>query len=191
MARSRAVRSLAAALGIGALVGLVVAGLGGRIAMRVVALADDREDFGRFTAGGDVVGEVTLVGTLFILVLGVGQGVLVAAVYLGMRRWLPTRPSTLKLAFAAFLLGAGLTRIVNGNEHDFLFVDTAVSLVAFGVVIVLVGLLIPTLVERVAPRRISRSSWGRGAVGAVVIASLVLGVLSVVHAFDVAGNGLA
>ena len=190
MTRSAAVRSLAAALGVGALVGLVVAGLGGRIAMRLVALADDREDFGQFTAGGDVVGEVTLAGTLFILVLGVGQGVLAAALYLGMRRWLPARSSTLKLAFVAFLLGVGFTQIVNGNEHDFLFLDTAVSLVAFGLVIILVGVLIPTLVERVAPRRISRSWWGRGTVGAVVLAALVLGVLSVIHAFDVASDGL-
>jgi hypothetical protein len=54
---SPSVRSQATALGVGALVGLAVAGVGGRLAMRDVALADGREDFGLTTEVGNVVGE--------------------------------------------------------------------------------------------------------------------------------------
>lgn len=184
------VRSVAAALGIGALVGLVVAGGGGRLAMRLVALADGREDFGRLTEGGNVVGDITLGGTLFVVMLGLGQGLLVATLYLGLRRWLPARPLLLKLVFTLFLLGVGFTQIVNGNEGDFVFVNTVVSLVAFGVVMLAVGLLMPTLIERVAPRRISLSRWGRAAVGTLVVLAVVFGALSINHALEVAGDDL-
>ena len=68
-------RSPAAALGVGAFVGLVVAGGGSRVAMRLIALADGREDFGLSTEGGDIIGEVTLEGTLFVLFAGLVLGI--------------------------------------------------------------------------------------------------------------------
>jgi len=59
MMRSRALRSVAAALAVGAPVGLIVAGGGARLAMGLIALADDREDFGSITGSGAFVGEIT------------------------------------------------------------------------------------------------------------------------------------
>jgi L-asparagine transporter-like permease len=181
-------RSQATALGVGALVGLVVAGLGGRLAMRVVALADGREDFGLTTEGGNVVGDVTLGGTLFILLLGVAQGVLGALLYLALRRWLPVRPWLAAVVFALFVLGLGLGQVTNGNEADFVFVNAVVSLVAFGCVILVLGLVLPPLIERISPRRISPSLWGRGLVAAVVVLAVVFGAVSVNDALEIAAG---
>lgn len=185
---SPSLRSQATALGVGALVGLVVAGVGGRLAMRVVALADGREDFGLTTEGGNVVGDVTLGGTLFILLLGVAQGVLGALLYLALRRWLPVRPWLATVVFALFVLGLGLGQVINGNEADFVFVNTVVSLVAFGCVILVLGLVLPPLIERISPRRISPSLWGRGLVAAVVVLAVVVGAVSVNDALEIAAG---
>jgi hypothetical protein len=55
---------LAAALAAGALGGLVVAGAGARVAMGLIAAANDREDFGAISGSGAVVGEIILGGPL-------------------------------------------------------------------------------------------------------------------------------
>ena len=68
--RSRVVRSGAVALVVGATVGLLVAGGGARLAMRLIALADNREDFGATTGSEATVGEITLGGTVAVLLTG-------------------------------------------------------------------------------------------------------------------------
>ena len=148
--------------GVGALVGLVVAGGGGRLAMRLIALADDREDFGLSTEGGDTVGEVTLEGTLFVLFTGLVLGTVGAFLYLALRRWLPGRPLLRSLSFALIILGFGLTATVNGNDADFEFVNTVVSILSFATVLLVYGMLVPTFIDRLAPHRPSLSRWGRG-----------------------------
>lgn len=115
-AMARRLRSPAVALGVGALVGVVVAGGGARLAMRLIALADDREDFGLPTEGGDIVGRVTLDGTLFVIFTGFVLGIVGAFLYLALRRWLPERPLFRSFFFALIILGLGLTATVNGTR---------------------------------------------------------------------------
>ena len=179
-------RSPAIALGVGAAVGLVVAGMGSRLAMRLVALADDREGFGRSTEGGDIIGEVTLEGTLFILFTGLAQGIVGALVYLALRRWLPERPFARALFFALMILGIGLAAIVNGNDADFEFVNTAVSILSFACVLLVYGMLVPVLMDRLSPPTVSGSRWGRGVVTMVLVLALVSGALAVRRAFEIA-----
>ena len=183
-------RSPAAALGVGAFLGLIVAGGGSRVAMRVIALADDREDFGLSTEGGDIIGEVTLEGTLFVLFTGLVLGIAGSFLYLGLRRWLPERPLFRALWFALITLGLGLTATINGNEADFVFVNTAVSIGAFACVLLVYGLLVPSLLDRLAPRTASGSRWGRGLVGAVLVLSVVSGAFAVRRAFEIADGAL-
>jgi hypothetical protein len=186
----RRLRSPAAALAVGALLGLVVAGGGSRAAMRVIALADDREDFGLPTEGGDIVGEVTLEGTLVVLFTGVVLGIVGAFAYLALRRWLPERPLLRTLFFALIILGLGLTATINGNEADFEFVNTVVSILGFACVLLVYGMLVPTLLDRLAPRTASASAWGRALAAAVLVVALVSGALAVRHAFEIADDAL-
>ncbi len=74
MMRSRALRSVAAALAVGALVGLIVAGGGARLAMGLIALADDRQDFGSITGSGAFVDEITFDGTRTSRLTGPASG---------------------------------------------------------------------------------------------------------------------
>jgi hypothetical protein len=62
---------------VGALVGLVVAGGSARLAMGLIALADDREDFGALTGSGAFVGEVTFGGTVAVLATGTALGIMI------------------------------------------------------------------------------------------------------------------
>ena len=183
-------RSPAAALGVGAFVGLVVAGGGSRVAMRLIALADGREDFGLSTEGGDIIGEVTLEGTLFVLFAGLVLGIVGSFLYLGLRRWLPERRLFRALYFALITLGLGLTATINGNDGDFVFVNTAVSIGAFACVLLAYGVLVPTLLDRLAPRTASGSRWGRGLVAVVLILGVVSGAVAVRRAFEIADGAL-
>ena len=183
---TRRLRSPALALGVGALVGLVVAGGGSRLAMRLIALADDREDFGLSTEGGDMVGQVTLEGTLFVLFTGLAQGIVGAFLYLALRRWLPERALFRTLCFALLILGFGLTAAINGNAADFEFVNTVVSILSFAAVLLAYGLLVPILIDRLSPTTASGSRLGRGVVTTVLLISLVSGALAVRRAFEIA-----
>ena len=187
---TRRLRSPAIALGVGAAVGLVVAGAGSRLAMRLIAVADDREDFGLPTEGGDVVGEVTLDGTLFVLFNGLAQGIVGALLYLALRRWLPERPFARALVFALIVLGIGLTAIVNGNDADFEFVNTAVSVLSFACVLLAYGLLVPILIDRFSPPTVSGSRWGRGVMAGVLVLALVSGALAVWRALEIADGAM-
>lgn len=183
---TRFFRPVAAALGVGVLTGLVVAGGGSRLAMRLMALVDNREDFGFQTEAGAIVGDVTLEGTLAVLLIGVALGVVGAFLYLTLRRWLPARPVFRTLVFALVVLGLGLTQTINGNEADFEFVNTAVSVLSFAAVLLLYALLVPPLIDRFAPRRTSRSAWGRAFVAGVLVLALAFGAIAVQHAFEIA-----
>jgi hypothetical protein len=184
--RFRVPRSLIAALGVGALVGLVVAGGGARLAMRLVALADDREDFGAITGSGAFVGEITLGGTVAVLLTGLALGIVGACVYVALRPWLPARWQYRTLVFVLVVLGFGLFVTIDGNQEDFVFLNTAASIASFAVVLLLYGLLVPPLIDRVAPRTPGRSRWGHAVVAGVLAASLVVGALAVKHAFEYA-----
>ncbi len=153
--------------------------------MRLVALADEREDFGLPTDAGATVGEVTLGGTLAVLLVGVLLGVLGAFVYLALRRWLPAAPVHRTLVFALLILGLGLGQTIRGNEGDFVFLDPVVSILSFSALLVLYAVVVPPLIDRFAPRTTGRSTRGRGLVAAIVIVALVFGALPVEHVSDV------
>jgi hypothetical protein len=184
--RSRVLRSLAAALGVGALVGLVVAGGGSRLAMGLIALADDREDFGAITGSGAFVGEITLGGTLAVLATGMVLGVFGAGAYVALRAWLPGRALYRTLVFVLMVLGFGLFVTIDGNQEDFVFLNTALSIGSFAVVLLLYALLVPPLVDRFAARTAGSSRWGHAVVAGLLALSIVVGALAVKHAFEYA-----
>ena len=186
MMRSHALRSVAAALAVGAPVGLIVAGGGARLAMGLIALADDREDFGSITGSGAFVGEITFDGTVAVLVTGMALGIFGAFVYVALRSWLPASGRYRSLVFVLIVLGFGLFVTIDGNQEDFVFLNTAVSIVSFAAVLVLYALLVPPLIDRLAPRTVRRSLWGRAVVVGVLALSLVVGALAVEHAFEYA-----
>jgi len=147
--------------------------------MRLIALADDREDFGRVTSAQAVVGEVTARGTLAVFGVGLSLGIFGGVLYVALRRWLPANPWLRTLTFAWTVVGVGLFFVVEGNQEDFTFLHLGLSLGLFGVTLLLFGLAVPPLVDRLAPLSRTRAR------GAVLVTSLVVALALVAAAFAV------
>ena len=72
--------------------GLLVLGPGGRLVMRLLAVTADEQAQGRRTEAEEVVGVVTVDGTIgFVVFAGLFGAVLLAALHLLLRKWLPPR----------------------------------------------------------------------------------------------------
>ena len=88
--------------------------------MGLIALADDREDFGSITGSGAFVGEITLGATVAVLATGVALGIFGALLYVALRAWLPARAGSaiqwLLLARASSAAGADGDRLT-GTTH--------------------------------------------------------------------------
>ncbi len=70
--------------------GILVAGAGGRLAMRLLAATAGDAAQGRVTEADQVVGKITVGGTIgFIVFTGLFFGLATGALYLLIRRWLP------------------------------------------------------------------------------------------------------
>ena len=109
----------------GALAGVLVAGIGSRIVMRISALLDPSAK-GRLTEAGEVVGRFTLEGTIGLVVfVGISGGMLVAILWSIVSPWLPTAPVMRRVS--AFVVAAALgSRFgLDGDNIDFRILDPA------------------------------------------------------------------
>ena len=94
--------TIAAAAGVSS--GLLMSGPGGRLAMRLLAATAGRAAQGRVTEAEEVVGEITIGGSIgFVLFVGLASGLASAVLYLLAHRWLP-RGRLGGLVFGALLL---------------------------------------------------------------------------------------
>jgi len=123
------------------------AGVGGRLVMRLLAETSPAAQ-GRITEADEVVGVISLDGTLALIVFaGIQFGVLSVIVYLLIRRWLPAGP----LGGSTF--GVGLLVVVSTfaeplrpDNVDFGIVGPGwLSLLTFGLLVVTFGMLVAAL----------------------------------------------
>lgn len=92
--------------------GLLVMGIGGRLAMRLLGATGGDSAQGRITEADEVVGEITVGGTIgFVLFIGLLSGILFTLVWFAVRRFLPDR------WVGGLLFGAGLL-VVLGTRMD-------------------------------------------------------------------------
>lgn len=141
---------VAAAVG-GAVAGVVGLGVGLRVAMRVVALLN-RDAF-VFTENGNVVGEITLSGTLSVLLAGATGGVVLGLLYGVVRSWLPWSGWRRGTVYGVLLSAAFGTLLVDSENLDFALLDEdAVAIVLLLASPVLYGTILGALVDRFEPR---------------------------------------
>ena len=143
--------SVTVALTAGVTAGLLVAGAGGRLVMRLLAVTAGPDAQGQITEANEIVGRISVGGTVgFFLFIGLPFGLAAAAAYLLLRRWLPSgRVGGLTLG--ALLLIAVGTRIdpLRANNPDFSLVGPAwVAVVAFVALGLLHGMVVVALVGR-------------------------------------------
>jgi hypothetical protein len=110
--------------------GGLVGGLGGRLLMRVAALLNP-DATGRLTENGEVVGAITLNGTLALIFFGGLLGGMAAGiVWVVVSPWLPGRGRTRWLLAAGVTLALGGSFLVRANNTDFLVLEPDPLLVA-------------------------------------------------------------
>ena len=191
---------LVRAMGIGVLAGLaagfLAGGIGSRLAMRISAIAAGPAMRGTFTENGNRVGEITLDGTLFLLVFnGPIVGLFGGLVYVALRPWLPRSTRWRGLAFGALLLAVFGAVIIDADNIDFrLFGPPLLNVGMFAALFVLFGLIAAPLADRadrafpaVPPRRRPRlRTFGAYALLGVVA---ILGLLPIVVAVMVGALG--
>lgn len=179
-------RTLAAAAVGGGLVGLLVGGVLGRLLMRLLAVTSPDHLRGRMTDDIQPVGQISLGGTLQLLVTTVALGAIAGLVYLWVRRVLP--PSRRRRAglFALFVGSIGGAFLVHDHpSFDYSALRPEwLSVVSFVAIPTVFGLLAPSVVDRLeAPGGWARRApaWlvlGLGAaalhIGLVVVALPVL-----------------
>jgi hypothetical protein len=141
----------------GAVVGIVVAGLGGRIVMRLAAIIVPTSD-GQFTENGNLIGHITLSGSLgLILFGGLFFGLFGGTVWVVISPWIPG--TGLIRAILAMPIAVALTgmALVQGDNPDFRILQHDGLVVAMLLALVgLAGLTI-ALVDEWLERRLPRA----------------------------------
>jgi len=137
----------------GLIAGVLGAGAGGRLIMRVLALTSPPSADGQTTEAQEVVGEISAGGTLALFTFGGAfTGVAAAALYVLLYRWLPSG-RVRGLAFGALMLVAfgWWVEPLRGSNPDFDIVGPAwVTVVSFSGLVLVVGMLVAASVGRLS-----------------------------------------
>jgi hypothetical protein len=144
---------LTVAVGSGVGAGLLAAGAGGRLVMRLLAVTAGPTAQGRVTEADQIVGRISVDGTLgFVVFTGLFVGLATGPLYLLVRRWLPAGRAN-GLVYGALLLVVAGTRIepLRPGNPDFDLVGPGwVSVAAFTALVVFQGVLVAALAGRVS-----------------------------------------
>ena len=137
----------------GLIAGVLGAGAGGRLIMRLLAVTSPPSADGRTTEAEEVVGQITVGGTLALFTFGGAfTGVLVAALYVLLYRWLPSG-GLRGMTFGAFILvtfGWWLEPL-RGSNPDFDIVGPGwLTVVALSALALVEGMLVAAVVGRLS-----------------------------------------
>ena len=175
--------TLAISAGVGA--GILAAGAGGRLAMRLLAVTAGPTAQGRITEADQVVGHISAEGTLgFIVFTGLFFGAASGAAYLLLRRWLPDG-RTGGVAFGALLLVLAGTRLepLRPGNPDFDLVGPGwVSVAAFAALVLFHGMLLAALAGRLSRAVPLLALTPRAIIAHVPLLLLALGSVALVAA---------
>jgi hypothetical protein len=161
----------------GALAGLLVGGIGGRIVMRLSAIAGGPEVAGAITENGATVGEITAEGTMALLLFGglfsgISGGVILAMV----APWLRWAGAVRGLVFGVFVLAVAGPAVIDASNFDFLILQPAwLNVVMFSALFLLFGVAAVILLDGLE----RRPSTSRGGI-ALLLYSPLLAVGSLV-----------
>lgn len=164
----------------GIIVGLLVAGLGGRLVMRLAAILHD-DAAGKFTENGEVIGHITLNGTLALMVFGgLGMGLLAGTIWVIVGPWIPGRGLARALLTAAAAIALGTPSLIQRTNSDFLVLrhDPLVVVLLVGLV-GLVGFSI-ALVDDALDGRLPRPIRGIGIATTVYLVITLVGLVLIV-----------
>jgi hypothetical protein len=103
----------------GLIVGIVVAGLGGRLVMRLATILHE-DTVGRITENGEVIGRISLNGTLALIVFGgLGMGLVAGVIWVIVGPWIPGRGLRRAAITALAAVALGTPALVQRSNPDF------------------------------------------------------------------------
>jgi hypothetical protein len=174
----------------GLISGFLVAGILGRIAMRVAGFTSRPDLIGVETSNGNRVGDITFAGTLALaLFVGVGFGIVGGVLYASAEPWLRGRRWKGLIFGGAVLLALGFT-VISPDNFDFQRFGVApLNVALFALLFVAFGASIAYLYDaiRAAVERRDRASTGVEILS--WLAALVAVLLAVLSIFSVGGLG--
>ncbi len=111
----------AAIVGVAGLIaGVIVGGLGGRIVMRIAAIAAPSRVNGIFTENGNVIGDITIGGTIALVIfVGMLGGVFGAIAYVIIEPWIGWARRLRPLAFGLALMAVAGHMVIVPHNFDF------------------------------------------------------------------------
>jgi hypothetical protein len=177
---------LAVALVSGAAAGILAAGAGGRLVMRLLAVTAGADAQGRITEAEQLVGRITVNGTLgFVVFTALFFGLASGLVYVLLYRWLPACWGG-GLAYGVLLLVVAGTRLepLRRDNPDFDLVGPGwLAVATFAALVVFHGLLVAALAGRLS-RAVPLLAASPGAIAAhapllVLLLLVPLGLLVV------------
>jgi hypothetical protein len=178
----------------GIVVGVVVAGLGGRLVMRLATILHE-DAVGLRTENGELIGAITLNGTLALLFFGgLGMGLMAGVIWVIAGPWIPGRGLGRALVTAVAAIALGTPPLVQRTNSDFFILDHDPVVVALLIGLVgLVGFSL-ALVDGALDRRLPRPTrLGAGStvayavialLGLVLILPVVVSILLTQHDYD-------
>jgi len=144
----------------GVVAGIVVGGLGGRLVMRIAALLHP-DAAGALTENGNRIGDITLGGTLGLVLFGVISCAMAGAVWVIVSPWIPGRAGVRALLTAGIAIAVGTPVLIIGRNPDFVILDHDPGVVALLVALVgAIGLSI-ALLDSWLDRRLPHTVMGR------------------------------
>lgn len=172
----------------GLIAGFLVAGIGGRLVMRLAALLVP-SSAGSATENGNIIGDITIAGTLGLVIFaGLAVGVVGASLWVMVAPWLPSAMAA-RAAVAAVLTGAiGTPVLVSASNPDFIVLRNDPLVVAS-----LIGLVLSfgpaiVLVERWLDRRLPHPSGGSRTAAAYTLVTVTGTVLTVLLVLALIGG---
>jgi hypothetical protein len=175
----------------GIVVGVVVGGVGSRLVMRLSAIAAGSGVQGVTTANGNRVGEITVGGTIaLIIVAGVFTGILGGLLYASLRPWLAPFARWRGLIFGLGVLGLAGSQVLDEANSDFIILRPPLLNVAmFAALFVIFGITLPLAFDRTL-RKLAEGSLISDALTflGLLLAGLVVGT-GLVAAFDALTSG--
>ena len=146
--------------------GALVGGIGSRLVMRLAALAAP-EVRGAVTENGNVVGDITIAGTMGLMLLaGVGSAIFGAGAYTVIGPWLPRSTLARGLVLGGVLLALMGSSVVDPGNADFVILgDRVLNVAMFSALFITFGLVasgaVAFLEGRVPPApALSPRMWG-------------------------------
>jgi hypothetical protein len=180
---------IGASLVAGVAAGVLAAGAGGRLMMRLLALTS-QDAHGSFTEAGEKIGEITVGGTLgFIFFSGIPAGMLAGALYAIVGPLLPTgRLRGVGLGVLLLVLAATRIEPLRADSVDFLLLDPAwLAVLGFSALALFQGMLTAALAP--VPPAVGARTMTVGRIGVAVVALVALPGFAGAIGDILSGNG--